>query len=212
MPSIDFPIPSFIGETYTFNGSTWTWNGYAWVLGPGLGPTGATGPTGSTGPAGPTGATGNAGATGNTGVTGPTGSGATGSTGATGPVSKQAFRTFGIAITLSGSSGDRFYMMQNGNTSGVEAVTQISSEFPMTFTEIRVRTTGTQSATGTLVFTLRKNGVDQFSLTIAAGATANTFTATGSFSVVAGDLINWKVRNNATVTSANIVQFSATYE
>ena len=52
MPSIDFPIPSFIGETYTFNGSTWTWNGYAWVLGPGIGPTGATGP------AGPTGATG----------------------------------------------------------------------------------------------------------------------------------------------------------
>jgi hypothetical protein len=58
MASIDFPIPSFIGETYTFNGSTWTWNGYAWVLGPGIGPTGATGPSGSTGPAGPTGATG----------------------------------------------------------------------------------------------------------------------------------------------------------
>lgn len=61
MPSIDFPIPSFIGETYTFNGSTWTWNGYAWVLGPGVGPTGATGstgPTGSTGAAGSTGATG----------------------------------------------------------------------------------------------------------------------------------------------------------
>lgn len=124
----------------------------------------------------------------------------------------QAFRTFGTAITLALSSGDRFYMMQNGNNSGTESGAQISAEFAMTFTEIRVRTTNTQSGTGTLVFTLRKNGVDQFALTIAAGAAAGVYTATGSFSVVAGDLINWKVRNNATVTSANIVQFSATYQ
>jgi hypothetical protein len=124
----------------------------------------------------------------------------------------QAFRTLGTAITLSGSSGDRFYVMQSGGNSGVEAVTQMSAEFAMTFTEIRVRTTGTQSATGTLVFTLRKNGADQFSLTIAAGAVAGVYTATGSLSVVAGDLINWKIRNNATVTSANVVQYSATYQ
>ena len=88
----------------------------------------------------------------------------------------------------------------------------MSAEFAMTFTEIRVRTTNTQSATGTLVFTLRKNGADQFSLTIAAGSVAGVYTATGSFSVVAGDLINWKIRNNATVTSANVVQYSATYQ
>jgi hypothetical protein len=48
MPAIDFPVPSFIGETYTFNGSIWTWNGYAWILGGNLGPTGPTGSTGST--------------------------------------------------------------------------------------------------------------------------------------------------------------------
>lgn len=60
---INWPIPSFIGETYTFNGNTWEWNGKAWVginnpvpgpIGP-TGPAGATGPAGSTGPAGPTG-------------------------------------------------------------------------------------------------------------------------------------------------------------
>jgi len=127
-------------------------------------------------------------------------------------VVNQAFRTFSTSFTLAASSGDRWYVMQNGLSSGTESAVQSSAEFAMTFTEIRVRTVSTQSATGTLVFTLRKNGVDQFSLTIAAGATANTYTATGSFSVVAGDLINWKIRNNATATSANIAQLSATYQ
>jgi hypothetical protein len=124
----------------------------------------------------------------------------------------QAFRTFSTGITLAASSGDRWYVMQNGLSSGTESLVQASAEFAMTFTEIRVRTTGTQSATGSLVFTLRKNGVDQFSLTIAAGAAAGVYTATGSFSVVAGDLINWKIRNNATAISANITQISATYQ
>jgi hypothetical protein len=124
----------------------------------------------------------------------------------------QAFRTYGIGFTLAASSGDRFYIIQSGTNSGTESAVQISAEFAMTFTEIRVRTTTTQSATGTLVFTLRKNGVDQFSLTIAAGATANTFTATGSFSVVAGDLINFKIRNNATATSTSFNQLSAIYQ
>jgi hypothetical protein len=124
----------------------------------------------------------------------------------------QAFRTFSTGITLAASSGDRWYVMQNGLSSGSESLVQASAEFAMTFTEIRVRTTGTQSATGTLVFTLRKNGVDQFALTIAAGAAAGVYTATSSFSVVAGDLINWKIRNNATAISANITQISAIYQ
>lgn len=124
----------------------------------------------------------------------------------------QAFRTIGTGFTLAASSGDRWYVMQSGTNSGTESAVQMSAEFAMTFTEIRVRTTGTQSATGSIVFTLRKNGADQFSLTIAAGAVAGVYTATGSFSVVAGDLINWKIRNNATATSANIAQLSATYQ
>jgi hypothetical protein len=124
----------------------------------------------------------------------------------------QAFRTYGTGFTLAASSGDRWYVMQSGGNSGTESAVQVSAEFAMTFIEIRVRTTGTQSATGSLVFTLRKNGVDQFALTIAAGATAGVYTATGSFSVVAGDLINWKIRNNATATSANIAQLSAIYQ
>jgi hypothetical protein len=124
----------------------------------------------------------------------------------------QAFRTYGTGFTLAASSGDRWYVIQSGTNSGTESAVQVSAEFAMSFTEIRVRTTNTQSATGSLVFTLRKNGVDQFSLTIAAGAAAGVYSATGSFSVVAGDLINFKIRNNATATSANIAQLSATYQ
>jgi len=124
----------------------------------------------------------------------------------------QAFRTYGTGFTLAASSGDRWYVIQSGTNSGTESNVQVSAEFAMTFTEIRVRTTGTQSATGSLVFTLRKNGVDQFALTIAAGAAAGVYTGTGSFSVVAGDLINFKIRNNATAISANIAQLSATYQ
>jgi hypothetical protein len=82
--SLNWPIPSFIGEQYTFNGSTWEWNGEAWQsLGPGQ--PGPTGPSGATGPAGPTGAPGEASATGATGPAGPTGpAGATGPAGPTG--------------------------------------------------------------------------------------------------------------------------------
>jgi hypothetical protein len=127
-------------------------------------------------------------------------------------VVNQAFRTYGTGFTLAASSGDRWYVIQSGTNSGTESAVQVSAEFAMSFTEIRVRTTNTQSATGSLVFTLRKNGVDQFALTIAAGAAAGVYSATGSFSVVAGDLINFKIRNNATAISANIAQLSATYQ
>jgi hypothetical protein len=81
MPAIDFPVPSFVGETYTFNGNTWTWNGYAWILSS----------SGSTGPTGPTGA----------GVTGPTGPTGNGVTGPTGPGSSS--KTFGITIDGGGA-------------------------------------------------------------------------------------------------------------
>jgi hypothetical protein len=83
--SLNWPIPSFVGEQYTYAGSTWEWNGEAWQsLGPGQsGPTGPTGATGATGSTGATGATGSTGSIGATGATGSTGSiGATGATGA----------------------------------------------------------------------------------------------------------------------------------
>lgn len=49
--SLNWPIPSFVGEQYTAAGSTWEWNGEAWQsLGPGSpGATGATGASTSLG-------------------------------------------------------------------------------------------------------------------------------------------------------------------
>jgi hypothetical protein len=72
---INWPIPSFIGELYTFGGRTWEWNGKAWVglnipiVGP-IGATGATGPQGIQGVTGSTGSTGSQGSQGATGTGG----------------------------------------------------------------------------------------------------------------------------------------------
>jgi hypothetical protein len=117
------------------------------------------------------------------------------------------------SLTLAGSSGDRFYTMQSSANSGTESAVTMSAEHAMTITEIRVRTTNTQPSTGSLVFTLRKNGVDTaLVLTIAANSAANVFTATGSIAIAAGDLICMKIRNNASTISANIPQLSIVYQ
>jgi hypothetical protein len=124
-----------------------------------------------------------------------------------------AFRTLTTALTLNGSSGDRFFTMQSGGSAGTETAVTMSAEHAMTITELRVKTTTTQPANGSLVFTLRRNGSDTaLALTINGGTTANVFTATGSIAIAVGDLICFKVRNNATTISANIVQISATYQ
>lgn len=122
------------------------------------------------------------------------------------------FRTLSTSITLAGSSGDRFYTIQSSANSGTESAVTMSAEHAMTITEIRVRTTNTQPSTGSLVFTLRRNGADTtLVLTIAANAAVGVFTATGSIAIAVGDLICLKIRNNATATSANIAQISVVY-
>jgi hypothetical protein len=124
----------------------------------------------------------------------------------------QGIRGTANSLTIAASSGDRFLTLTGMVNSATEGPTQISAEYAMIFNRLVVRTTSTQSATGSLVFTLRKNGVDTaIILTIAAGATANTFVANGSVAFAVGDLISIKVRNNATATSSNIVQMSNMY-
>jgi hypothetical protein len=124
----------------------------------------------------------------------------------------QAIRATSTGVTIAASSGDRYLTLTSFANTATENVASIAAESAMTFTKILVRTTSTQSATGSLVFTLRKNGVDTaIILTIAAGATANTFVANGSVAFAVGDLISIKVRNNATATSSNIVQMSNMY-
>jgi hypothetical protein len=68
-------------------------------------------------------------------------------------------------------------------------------------------TSTAQPATGSLVCTVRKNSVDQaLTITIAAGSAAGVFSdLVNSVSVVVGDQMGMKFVNNATGTSAAIL-------
>ena len=76
-----------------------------------------------------------------------------------------------------------------------------------TLTRLYVMTSTAQPATGSLVCTVRKNSVDQaLTITIAAGSAAGVFSdLVNSVSVVAGDQMGMKFVNNATGTSAGIL-------
>lgn len=121
--SLNWPIPSFIGEQYTFAGSTWEWNGEAWQsLGPGsVGPTGPVGPTGADSTVvGPTGPTGNIGPTGPTGATGAnsTVAGPTGATGATGSDGAAQYQAGQI---INRGTATYAYQWGNGGSFGISA-------------------------------------------------------------------------------------------
>ena len=76
-----------------------------------------------------------------------------------------------------------------------------------TLTRLYVMTSTAQPATGSLVCTVRKNSVDQaLTITIAAGSAAGVFSdLVNSVSVVVGDQMGMKYQNNATGTSAGIL-------
>jgi hypothetical protein len=76
-----------------------------------------------------------------------------------------------------------------------------------TLTRLYVMTSTAQPATGSLVCTVRKNSVDQaLTITIAAGSAAGVFSdLVNSVSVVVGDQMGMKFVNNATATSAGIL-------
>jgi hypothetical protein len=73
---------------------------------------------------------------------------------------------------------------------------------------------GTQPATGSLVFTLRVNSGDTaMTITIAAGSATNKyFNNSTTIAVVQGDLVSFKVVNNASTSSGTIVTNSIMYE
>ena len=111
MANIDFPIPSYIGETYTFGTTTWTWNGYAWV--------------GSGGSAGSAGTSGSDGSSGTSGMGSPGTDGSSGSSGTSGVGLAGSSGTSGVGLNgtsgingLPGSSGTSGFHGSSG-TSGV---------------------------------------------------------------------------------------------
>jgi hypothetical protein len=76
-----------------------------------------------------------------------------------------------------------------------------------TFKYYYVVTSSTQSAFGSLVFTVRKNSSSEsIVVTIAAGSAAGTFSdLTNTSTGVAGDTYGAQVKNNAAATSAAII-------
>lgn len=75
--------------------------------------------------------------------------------------------------------------------------------------DLVITTTVTQPASGSLVFTLRKNGADTgITITLAAGQVAGTFTdSTHSVTFNKNDLMSLKAVNNATASSAALISW-----
>lgn len=95
-----------------------------------------------------------------------------------------------------------------GSFNATEGNRQLTIKVAGTVGNLYVRTNSAQSGLGSLVITVRKNGADTaVTLTIAAGAAAATFSdVANTVSFAAGDLIGFKVVNNAAATSANIME------
>lgn len=117
---------------------------------------------------------------------------------------KMVFVASGTSITYTGSSGTLYEYIINSGVATTE--NQRQSVFPIqgTFKYAYLKTGTSQPASGSLVRTLRKNGADtSIVITVAAGSAGGVFSdLTNSVSVAAGDLINWKIVNNATTTSS----------
>lgn len=114
------------------------------------------------------------------------------------------------ATTVGASTTTYAPIMGQATFNATEANRQIIMPFDGTASNLYVRITGAQSATGSMVVTVRKNGVaTSLTCTIAAGSGTGTFSDTSnSFSFVAGDRITVQFVNNATATSTSIPCFS----
>jgi hypothetical protein len=130
----------------------------------------------------------------------------------TGSISMLSQFTNGDTLTAGGTRfGALFGGSVNHNASDANRRTPILSNG--TISKLYIMTNTAQPATGSLVCTLRKNSVDQaLTVTIAAGSAAGVFTdLVNSVSVTAGDQIGMKFVNNATGTSAAILNNQALF-
>jgi hypothetical protein len=94
--------------------------------------------------------------------------------------------------------------------SATENIRQTIATRPMLVSNLVLVTATAQSGTGSVVYTLRKNGVNTaITITIAAGAAAGTFTdSTNSVQFAANDLISLKAVNNASANSSQLIAWS----
>jgi hypothetical protein len=114
------------------------------------------------------------------------------------------------------ASTTAYYLPYAASTSAIESRVQFPVPFAGTVKNLFVwvsTANNAQSATGSLVLTVRKNGAATgLTVTIPAGSTTTTVQSdtnpAHSFTVAAGDLLSLQVVNNATVTSAGIASCS----
>ena len=119
-----------------------------------------------------------------------------------------------VAVTI-GASTTSFVSFCAFTTNSVEASRQVIIPIAGTVKNLYILTASTQSAAGSQVCTVRKNGANTaVTTTIAASAVAGTFSdTTNSVSVAAGDRLSLQVQNNAaTGTAAQIVSVAIIIE
>ena len=132
------------------------------------------------------------------------------------------FRALGLADLPALYSRETAYMGNNGSTLGAggtvyftkginagnasEAVRQMRILAACVISNLYIVIESAQPGTGSLVLTCRKNGVDTtLEVTIAAGSPGATYSdTTHSVAFAVGDLLSFRLKNNASSATPNI--------
>jgi hypothetical protein len=124
---------------------------------------------------------------------------------------RRIFGGHGRNDTVGASTTEYVGLFQAPALTATENLTQGVIPIHCSIVSMYIVVRSAQPASGSLVFTLRKNGVDtSLVITVAAGAAAATNSTTGSVEFYPGDIISLKAANNATAASGAIA--SVTFE
>lgn len=122
------------------------------------------------------------------------------------------FPLFGVSLSNVPASTTRYFAFLSLASLAAENQRQIIVPYAVTFKNFFCffGIGAGQTISGSLVLTIRKNGVDTaITITIPAGTSSGTFSdTTNSASFAAGDLISIKAVNNAVLTSGNVTAIS----
>jgi len=121
--------------------------------------------------------------------------------------------TYGQVYGSTVGASSTIYFAITGLTAGNATETNRQFAVPVagTIRDFYVKMSGTQSATGTLVITIRNNAASSsVTLTVSSadGASPTKSNTANTLAVAAGDLISIQAVNNATVTSASILSMA----
>lgn len=119
----------------------------------------------------------------------------------------------GNGTTIPASTTNYAYPWYRGMTA-TENLTQIPVAYAGSVLNFRAQILTNQPATGSLVFTVRKNGVDTLAtFTMAAGTGGGLIAGvTATVAFAQGNLLSVKIVNNATSASAQIANWSLEYD